>query len=65
MTYTIHEKDDRDGWKIVKSSDSIEDFPHPEDQWSFNHILKEGGEYVKMGYTMWTIEWDQNNKGKN
>ena len=64
MTFLIHQFDDRRGWHLKKFSSSLDDFQSMDDQWAFNHILKNGDEYVEMGDTMWTIEWNSNNKGK-
>jgi hypothetical protein len=65
MTYTIHQYDEQRGWNLSKFSQSLADFDSMNDQWAFNHILKNGNEYIKMGDTMWTIEWNQNNKEQN
>ena len=65
MTFAIHHFDDQRGWHLTKFSSSLADFDGMDDQWAFNHILKNGNEYIKMGDTMWTIEWNQNNKGMN
>ncbi len=65
MTFAIHQFDDQRGWHLTKFSQSLADFDGMDDQWAFNHILKNGNEYIKMGDTMWTIEWNQNNKGMN
>ena len=61
MTYIIHQYDDQRGWNLSKFSQSLADFDSMDDQWAFNHILKNNNEYIKMGDTMWTIEW----KGQN
>ena len=65
MTFAIHQYDEQGGWNLSKFSSSLADFDSMDDQWAFNHILKNGNEYIKMGDTMWTIEWNQNNKGTN
>lgn len=65
MTYTIHQYTDERGWHLTKFSSSLADFHSMDDQWAFNHILKNDVEYVKMGDTMWTIEWNSNNKRNN
>lgn len=65
MTFAIHTYDEGRGWHLTKFSSSLADFDSMDDQWAFNHILKNGDEYVEMGDTMWTIEWNSNNKGKN
>lgn len=65
MTFAIHQYTDELGWHLSKFSSSLADFDSMDDQWAFNHILKNGDEWVEMGDTMWTIEWNSNNKGKN
>ena len=64
MTYTIHQFDDSRGWHLTKFSSSLSDFDSMDDQWAFDHISKNGNEYIKMGDTMWSIDWNTNNKGK-
>ena len=59
MTYIIHQYDDQRGWNLSKFSQSLADFDSMDDQWAFNHILKNNNEYIKMGDTMWTIEWKE------
>ena len=63
MTYTIHQFDNTRGWHLTKFSSSLSDFDSMNDQWAFDHILKNGNEYIKMGDTMWSIDWNNNNKG--
>ena len=65
MTFAIHQYDDGRGWHLSKFSSSLADFDSMNDQWAFNHILKNGNEYIKMGDTMWTVEWNQNDKEQN
>ena len=61
MTFAIHQFDDQRGWHLTKFSSSIDDFDGMQDRWAFNHLLEHDNEYIKMGDTMWTIEW----KGQN
>lgn len=59
MTFAIHTYDDQRGWNLSKFSSSLADFDSMDDQWAFNHILKNDAEYIKMGDTMWTVEWKE------
>jgi hypothetical protein len=63
MTYILHQYDYQYGWDVVSESSNIEDFGE-HDKWAFDHISKNGNEYIKMGDTMWSIDWNTNNKGK-
>lgn len=65
MTYIIHKYDEQKGWHLSKFSQSLADFDSMNDQWSFNHLLKNDKEYVEWDNTMWTIEWNSNNTEKN
>lgn len=59
MIFAIHQYDEQRGWNLSKFSQSLADFDSMNDQWAFNRILKNGNEYIKMGDTMWTIEWKE------
>ena len=56
MTYIIHQYDPySDIWFTVKESPNLDDFSM-DDKWAFDHILKNGDEYVEEGNRMWTID---------
>ena len=65
MIYIIHQYDEQRGWNLSKFSQSLADFDSMNDQWAFNHLLKNDKEYVEWDNTMWTIEWNSNNTEKN
>lgn len=54
MMYRVDQYDYQYGWDVISESSNIEDFGE-HDKWAFNHLLTEGGEYIKMGDTMWDI----------
>lgn len=55
MTYRMHLLKEH-GWEVVKSSPNLDDF-NENDKWCFNHILKNTSGWLRMGDTMWDIEW--------
>ena len=58
MIYREHVRDPREGWRIVKQSDKMRDFSEST-WWAFEAIATHGHEYIKVGETMWDIEYAQ------
>lgn len=58
LAYKIHHLDDTNGWH------TIGEYKHPSHaheshQWAFAHLAVHGGDYLKIGDLMYTIEQTQ------
>lgn len=56
LEYLLWRKDDDIGWYISKSSFNIKDFD-ADDVWYFMHIFTEGSEILRVGASMYELNW--------
>lgn len=54
--YREHERHPQEGWRLVRESKRLSDF-HENAWWAFEAIATHGHEYIKVGDTMWDIEY--------